>query len=352
MLSLLARPWLLFALVFAAALLAPQRADADFSHHQRVDRVVVFGDSLSDSGNVFALNGGQTVAPPDYGMGGVDEQGIPEVITLIPAAPYAGGRFSNGATWIELFAGAIGLGSSAKPAVPGALFGLDDGRASNYAVGGATAGDIGVSQFPLATQVQLFLSDVRGQAPAHALYVLEFGGNDIRAAQVAEDPSTVFTAALTAMGQNIATLYAAGARRFLVWNPADLGRTPAIRRLDAAVCQPVLPGCIAGGATQASAFYNQQLRDVLKGLRAVLPGIVIVEFDAFQLLADVQANPAKFGLQDATTACIQPFVPPLFRCARPDRHFFWDGIHPTRAGHAIIAFLVGKTLVTAVLQDD
>src|SRR5262245_65333157 len=117
MLSLLARPWLLFALVFAAALLAPQRADADFSHHQRVDRVVVFGDSLSDSGNVFALNGGQTVAPSDYGMGGVDAQFIPEVVALIPEAPYSSRRFSNGITWVELLAATIGLGPSTTPAV-------------------------------------------------------------------------------------------------------------------------------------------------------------------------------------------------------------------------------------------
>ena len=46
-----------------------------------------------------------------------------------------------------------------------------------------------------------------------------------------------------------------------------------------------------------------------------------------------------------------PSVAP-FRCAQPDRHFFWDGIHPTRAGHAVIALLVGKTLVGAVLHDD
>jgi outer membrane lipase/esterase len=45
-----------------------------------------------------------------------------------------------------------------------------------------------------------------------------------------------------------------------------------------------------------------------------------------------------------------PSSPP-FRCAQPDRWFFWDGIHPTRAGHAIIAILAGKTLITAALQD-
>jgi phospholipase/lecithinase/hemolysin len=39
-------------------------------------------------------------------------------------------------------------------------------------------------------------------------------------------------------------------------------------------------------------------------------------------------------------------------CAQPGQHFFWDGIHPTRAGHRIIAFLVGKTLLTELVLDD
>jgi len=350
MLSFLARPWL-FSLVLAFALLAPDRAAADdrFAHHRRLDRIVVFGDSLSDPGNAFALNGGQTVAPPDYGMGGVDELGIPEVIALIPEAPYAATRrFSNGVTWIELLGGTIGLGSSVKPAFTGS-----DGRASNYAVGGATAS--GPRPVDLTGQVDFFLRDARGRARADALYVIEIGGNDIRAALAAasagQDPSAVIGAALASVATNIGKLHYAGARKFLVWNAPDLGRTPALQRLNMFVA----PG-IAGAATLLSAGYSQNLVAVLQGLEA-LPGIEIVQFDAFALLADVQANPAKFGLRDATTACIQPHVPmfgfpsaPPFRCALPDRHFFWDGIHPTRAGHTIIAFLVGKALLAEALE--
>ena len=60
-----------------------------------------------------------------------------DLVTLVPSAPYAtgGGHFSNGKTWIEQLAGAVGL--SVKPAFAGS-----DRRASNYAVGGATAADL------------------------------------------------------------------------------------------------------------------------------------------------------------------------------------------------------------------
>ena len=84
------RSWLHWVVLTFVAL-APDGASAGerFHHHRLIDRVVVFGDSLSDSGNAFALNGGVFVAPPDYGMGGVDPvTGIPDVIPLIPSAPY------------------------------------------------------------------------------------------------------------------------------------------------------------------------------------------------------------------------------------------------------------------------
>lgn len=345
--SFVAKPWL-FSIVLAFSLLAPDRAAADdrFSHHRRVDRIVVFGDSLSDPGNAFALNGGQIVAPPDYGM-----TTLSELIQLIPEAPYATRRFSNGPTWIELLGGAIGLGSSVKPAFVGS-----DGRASNYAVGGATAADLtalGGSPFHLGVQVDNFFLDfdvARRGAPSDALYVIAIGGNDVRAA-LAAGPG-VFSLSLASVAQNIQKLYSAGARKFLVWNAPDLGRTPALQRLNALA----IPG-IAAGATALSALYNQGpngdegLKGVLQEL-AQLSEIEIIPFNSFGILADIQANPRRFGLIDASNACIQPNVPPLFRCAQPDRHLFWDGIHPTRAGHAIIAFLVGRTLVAAVLQDD
>lgn len=333
-----AKLWL-FPLVLASALLAPGPAGAD---GRPFNRIVVFGDSLSDSGNFHALFGGQAVTPPTYGMEGTSN-GIPEVVALIPELPYANGRFSNGPTWIEILASAVGLGSNARPAFTGS-----DGVASNYAVGGATAS--GTSPIDLASQVDAFLRDVGGRAPSDALYVVEFGGNDIRAALAAGlaggDPSAVIAAALGSIAHNIGRLHFAGARKFLVWNAPDLGRTPALQRLN----DLAVPGA-AGFAATLSASYNHNFPAVLQGL-AALPGIEIIPFDAGGLLAEVQAKPRRYGMRDVTTACIQPFVAPLFRCAEPDRHFFWDGIHPTRAGHAITAFLVGKELVRALARDD
>src|SRR5947208_1318127 len=61
----------------------------------RFSGIVVFGTSLSDPGNAFALSG-DAGTPPDFTLNPL----------LVPSAPYAKGghHFSNGATWIEQFA--------------------------------------------------------------------------------------------------------------------------------------------------------------------------------------------------------------------------------------------------------
>ena len=349
------KSWFL-SILLAFVVLAPDGANAGdrFHHHRVIDRIIVFGDSLSDSGNAFALLEGATVAPPDYGMAGVDPAtGIPDVIPLIPAAPYKTERFSNSKhTWIELLAGAVGLG--AKPAFAGS-----HRRASNYAVGGARANAAGAAPH-LSQQVGFFFA-TGDLALSNALVVIEIGGNDIRDGVltallnggIPEAGEPVVEAAAESVKQNIETLYTLGARKFLVWNAPDLGSTPALQRMS----MFAIPN-IDGIATYLSMAYNTALDIRLQDLRDGLAEIDIVQFNVFEKLHEIQEHPRRFGLRDATTACIEPNVPPdfpsspPFRCKHPEDHFFWDGIHPTRAGHRIIALLVAKELLSELVLDD
>jgi hypothetical protein len=52
-------------------------------------------------------------------------------------------------------------------------------NAANYAVAGARARDV-AETFDLPEQVAAYLQDVRNNAPSDALYVIDFGGNDVR----------------------------------------------------------------------------------------------------------------------------------------------------------------------------
>ena len=319
--------WTLVA-VAACALALPGVAAAQ----DGFDGIVVFGTSLSDPGNAFALVGG-TNTPPDWSVDPF----------LVPDRPYAKGghHFSNGATWIEQLARSLGHPASAQPAFRGA-----DPGATNYAVGGARARDVGTG-VNLSRQVGVFLRDFRGAAPSGALYVIEIGSNDVRdalqAAAGAENPAAalaaataVITPALGAIGHHITALYSAGAergegaRKFLLWNVPDIGLTPAARVLDGAV-----PGA-AANARLLTQIFNSELDRLLMALARGLPGIEIARLDVHGKLNEVVADPAAFGLSNVQAACITPGAAP-FQCKAPDTFLFWDGIHPTRAAHAILA---------------
>ncbi len=278
-------------------------------------QIVAFGASLSDPGNAFALRGG-TNTPPDYDMDPL----------LVPSAPYARGglHFSNGATWIEQFARSTGLAGSTRPAFRSA------GEGTNYAVGGARAYEDGVN-VNLSSQVDAFLQEVGGVAPADGLYTIEMGGNDIRDALVAfpNGHGAILQGAITSIAGNVGRLYGAGARTFIVWRAPNVGATPAIQTLDR-----LKPGAkaLATGLTQA---FNAGLDGAVAQL-SMLPGIRIVRLDAFRLLNDLIADGSAFGLTNVTSACVTPNTAP-FTCQNPDEYLFWDGIHPTKAVHAIIA---------------
>jgi phospholipase/lecithinase/hemolysin len=276
-------------------------------------RFVVFGDSLSDPGNAFILTRDLEIPPFD---------------SIIPNAPYARGgfHFSNGATWVEQ----LSLIDHAVPSAGPAL--LLPPLFSNFAVGGARARTVGA--FDLPTQVGLFVQDFHGQAPADALYIVFVGGNDLRDAlqALATDPTGATSAgivqsALASVRTELLTLYAAGARHFFVPNAPDISLTPAVRQLGPAA---------QGAARQFGQFYNGGLELTLQGLEAAL-GVDIVRLDVFGFLNEVVASPASFGFTDVVDTCIrvntvvQPF------CPNPGKFLFWDGIHPTAAGHHQLA---------------
>jgi outer membrane lipase/esterase len=69
----------------------------------------------------------------------------------------------------------------------------------------------------------------------------------------------------------------------------------------------------------------------------------IIPFDANALVTAIVAAPQLYGLTNVIEACVMPNEPP-FTCQNPDEYMFWDGVHPTTAGHALIAQAVAQLL--------
>ncbi len=293
-----------------------QKAKASF------DRIVVFGTSLSDSGNAFIW----LAQPANRACG--TRQNVPPYDALddmaIPDGPYARGghHFTNGATWVEGFARYLALAGNVRPA-------LQHGgkKASNYAVGGARAVANFPCRFNLPDQVRTYSTDFP-QTPARTLVVIEMGANDVRDALEAAtttDPRPYIANALQSLTSTIIQLYGHGAQKFLVVNVPDIGKTPAAR--------PFGP-YVAAFADGLARSYNAGLQTAVEGLRA--SGIDITILDIYTTVNNVIGEPARYGFANATDACVTPNQPP-FTCAQPDTYVFWDGIHPTKAMHALIA---------------
>jgi outer membrane lipase/esterase len=295
------------------------------------DRIVVFGGSLSDSGNAFALLGFANRPPYDQ----LDS-------FLIPSGPYSvgGNHFSNGATWIEQLGRTLSLTGSVRPAFAG-----PSTEATDYAVGAARAREDGVNQKNMPVQVMAFLEDFHNIAPSEALYVIDFGGNDVRDAldEAARggDPSTIITDALISIASNMRLLYNHGARKFLVLNVADIGNLPSILIADKLVSGT------AAFATYLSAGFNLALNPTIALYFQDVSDEQIATFDVFgtvdSVIQDVKTNGEAFGFTNATQACIEPNQAP-FKCDAPDQYLFWDGIHPTKAGHAFLAQVAAAVL--------
>ncbi|MBN9561266.1 MAG: SGNH/GDSL hydrolase family protein [Alphaproteobacteria bacterium] len=296
--------------------------------------IYAFGDSLSDIGNVSIASGGAVPKSP----------------------PYAPGRFSNGPIWIDDVAARVGV-----PLTPALAGGTD------FAFGGATTGTTAVHTAGLGDlpyQMAAFQTLVPTPAQ-NALYTLWIGANDLRDAFSSANPvaavQQVVPQAVQNASQAVLTLAGLGAKHLLVLNLPNLAETPAIALLG----NPQLSAL----ATAASGLYDSLLAASLQQI-AQTTGLQIDLLDMYALLNRAVQNPSAYGFADVTTPCWTGSTAggPGTLCSTDkslqDLHLFWDSLHPTEAGHALIAraalalipepgsvlLLVGGLLGLAVLR--
>lgn len=281
--------------------------------------LVVFGDSLSDSGNnsiAVGADPAQVITGNGY---------IPSY--TYGAAPF--GTYSNGPVWSTQFASMLGL--SLTPSVMGG---------SNYAFGGARTG-VGSPTPSLIDQTSMFLTSHSGVASSSALYVVAGGGNNVRTTldTLLTTAPTSFASVIGAaayqyandIGSIVDRLQLGGAKNIIVWNAPNLGVVPAVTSIE-----PYAPG-ISGLASQVSQSFNYML-----GLR--LGGEVGVKtFDLYGIAAQAAAK----GFTNTSDAC--GALSNAAKCTDINKALFWDGIHPTTAAHNLIA---QQMFITAVPEPE
>ncbi len=301
--------------VACALALGAQAAQA-----QQFSGVISFGDSLTDAGNASTADGN--------------------------AATFAGNSFTtnNDPVAAQLIASAYGFNQQHS------LIG-----GTNYAFGGScaqAAGPCVAPAFPrLNQQIAQYLGTTGGVANPNALYTVWSGANDIFAAiggGVWASSPAIIGGATTVAGAvitNVNTLSTAGANYVVVFNLPDLARTPQFN---------TTPSATQGAFNLATLSYNDALNTGLAGRQNIIP------INTFALVNEAIANPGYFGFTNVTGIACGPGVPGVvsssacgavgsgnpftYAAGTNDTFLFADGVHPTGAGHRLLASVVVATI--------
>lgn len=281
--------------------------------------IYAFGDSLTDAGNVSLATFG-----------------------LVPVSPpYQDGHFTNGPVWVQDMAQDLGM-AAPQPSL---------GGGTDFAYGGAQTGPTAVhtanpTDFP--GQIAQFAIQDPHPLP-NSLYTVWIGSNDVlsiegQAGQTASNAYAEIQNAVQNEVAGIAVLASRGAKDFMVANVPDLGKTPYV---------------MAGGAAASSAasvmaqWYDGLLAQSLQPL--VKSGTINLDLiDTYGLLDGVISNAGAFGfnnvrdplwtgnLTSSSSGTLQASTP-----AGQAGYLFFDSLHPTAQGHALLGQYAASTVAHA-----
>lgn len=327
--------------------------------------ILVFGDSLSDVGNVYIFTEKTN-----------------------PGKPYFEGRFSDGPVWIEVFAEGMGL-PALKPSLAGG---------TNYAFGGARTGNGNRDGKPdIGAQIDEYFKNSNGKISPKELVVVCGGCNDfLRGNPIYTIPNII---------DHIKKLANAGGKVFLVSNLPPLGGLPVFTHELPVIIEASMVECVecsidpqiykyfenklgpkianylkkwipsvkeylpsiknylpivaeefakhlgsytgdeitfkeAGmvvldSATAISQMYNHYLGLALDDLERTL-GIKIYRLDLNKIFEDLAANPEKQGVIHVSVPALDARTHELVPGVDPNEHMFFDGVHPVSKTHKYI----------------
>jgi len=223
-----------FAVLLVLSSSAAARAQPTFNH------LVIFGDSLSDSGNA--------------------------------------GRYSNGPVWVEQLAEMLKL--PLKPSGRGG---------QNFAVGGARL-ESGPQSLP--AQVGQFLKLPR--LSGRTLYIVWGGGNDVLAAIGEADALSITNGAAASLKRILAELIAHGASDLLVPNLPDVSLTPEVQAHGTKAITE---------ARRLSLDFNKAVEQSLSDLIHSPTSFRLYRLDVAAMAERVRKDPASYGFTNINTPC-------------------------------------------------
>ena len=274
-----------------------------------VNQIVVFGDSLSDNGNLYEFMKHQLPLSP----------------------PYYKGRFANGPIWIEL------VMQHYYPNNP-------EAHLLDYAFGGAgvlEGEDIADGLMTLNRELDNYFLPQKEVADANSLYVVWIGSNNYIASP--EDPLQTVIDVTTGIMHGLERLIRNGAKHIMVVNVPDMGLVPGAKDINS-------PEFL----TYLSVQHNLLLRQKYNELQKKYPDIEWIYYDVFSSLKATLEHPETEGFTNITDTCYEELgegfskghfsllkmvssVNSLKKADACDGFFFFDPVHPGAKAHELMA---------------
>ncbi|MDI9819104.1 MULTISPECIES: GDSL family lysophospholipase PlaA [unclassified Legionella] len=266
--------------------------------------IVVFGDSLSDNGNLYEYL----------------HQKLPQ------SPPYHEGRFTNGPVWIERL-------TELYFPTKGSEHLLD------YAFGGAGIAEDQDDLFTLKKEIDTYFLVHQDKVDEDSLFVIWIGANNYLG--IPDDIEGTVSNTNAGIRDGIRRLVDAGAKHIMVLNLPDLGQTPLAREFNA-----------QAALTHFSTRHNEVLAENVNALKHAYPDVQWLYFDVHQTLNNLVVEPEKYGFTNITETCYEAMV------EKPSKHsvlrmaasikagaepslcqgyLFFDPVHPTVLAHQIMA---------------
>lgn len=325
----------LFSLVLPLLLTTTTYAD-------HVNKIVFFGDSLTDNGNLY------------------------QVLAFPKSPPYFSGRFSNGFVWAD----DVGFDLQAK-------YQMD---AANFAVGGATSilrnPFEGYLPWTMSEEIILTYSTKSTvDERMNSLFVIWIGANDylnVKNQTVEQLTDDVVNQTVN----DVKTLISMGGRHFVLMDLPDLSKTPrGIKNVED-----------APRWHDISVMHRDKIIKAVQDLKTQYPDLFFSSISTYDAFNDILDHTDKYeqyyqlhitnktgscwtggytlnaqwmknhysraennyimnspSLKEAAqvAAWQEAGVEP---CNNPDEYLFWDSVHPTQVTHKIMAYVVEEAL--------
>ncbi len=274
----------------------------------KITKLVIFGDSLSDPGNLHKISNG----------------------LLVPPRVFYKSRFSNGPLWADYTSIALGW------------------KTENYAVGGAETGSNikrdKITIPSLLEQINDNKNILKTSDFASTLLVIWIGPNNyfnrgIKAQDANQNPiaeilNEQVKDTIEDLQVAIDKLKGIGFRQFVI------GTMPELGGINRSPKDPPKPS----DATlfSATAAHNQSLRAMIKELQTSDPELNLSLFQAFEINQKTQDNPNNYGFNRLDAPCYKGNLLGQFEggkrfCANPSAFKYWEYVHPNSKMHCYFA---------------